>query len=82
MQIIKTVGELIDALEGYDGDTPVRFAQQPSWPFEYTVGTVVCTPKDAEGDGTELTDPPMVWIGEGEQVGYLPGNAADALGWT
>ncbi len=79
---IETVGELIAALEGYDPDTPVRLASQPAWPFEHTIGPVVATPDDAEGDGTEPTDDPVVWIGEGPQIGYLPGIAADALGWS
>jgi hypothetical protein len=42
----------------------------------------VCTPDDAEGDGTPRTDPPVVWLGEGEQIGYLPGLASNALGWS
>jgi hypothetical protein len=24
----------------------------------------------------------VVWIGEGRQVGYLPGTASNALGWS
>jgi hypothetical protein len=81
-QTIATVGELRAALDRYDPATPVRFAQQPGYPLEYTVGRVACTPDDAEGDGTPPTDPPVVWIGEGQQVGSLPAIAADALGWT
>ena len=79
---IETVGDLIAALEDYDPATPVRWASQPRWPFEYTLGRIVMTPDDAEGDGTEPTDEPVVWIGEGQQVGYLPGIAANALGWA
>lgn len=79
---IATVGELLAALDRYDPATPVRLAQQPGYPLEHTVGRVVCTPEDAEGDGTPPTDPPVVWIGEGPQVGYLPATAADALGWS
>lgn len=82
MNRIDTVGELVAALEDYDPDTPVRLASQPGWPFEYSIGAVVHTPDDAEGDGTEPTDDPVVWIGEGQQLGYLPGIAADALGWS
>lgn len=77
---IETVGDLLAALENYDDDTPVRFAQQPNWPFEHTIGQVVQTPDDAEDDGDESPDP-VVWLGEGGQVGYLPGMAANALGW-
>lgn len=80
--MIETVGDLITALENYDPDTPIRWASQPRWPFEYTLGQVAMTPDDAEGDGTEPTDDPVVWIGEGHQVGYLPGIAVNALGWS
>ena len=36
-----TAKDLIDLLEGVDPDTEVRLAQQPHWPFEYSVGQVV-----------------------------------------
>jgi hypothetical protein len=79
---IATVGELIAALDRYDPTTPVRLATQPGYPMEHTLGQVVCTPDDAEGDGTPRTDPPVVWLGEGQQVGNLPGLARNALGWS
>jgi hypothetical protein len=82
MEQIETVGDLITALERYDLDIPVRLASQPRWPFEYTVGGVALTPDDADHNGTTPTDEPVVWIGEGRQVGYLPGVAANALGWS
>lgn len=71
---IATVGDLIDALDEHDPDTPIRWAAQPAWPFEYTVGTVTAGPDDAEE--------PVVWLVEGEQVGYLSADVADALGWS
>ncbi|GGN23873.1 hypothetical protein GCM10011609_76990 [Lentzea pudingi] len=79
---IDTVGDLQDALEQYDRATPIRWAAQPGNPFEYTIGPVVRTPDDADGDGTEHHDPPVVWLGERDQVGYLPDLAANALGWS
>ncbi|WP_034274346.1 hypothetical protein [Haloechinothrix halophila] len=83
---IDTVGELIEALEAYEPDTPVRIAQQPSWPFEYTVGTVTRTPDIFDFDPDDVDDDtpppdPVVWLAEGHQVGYLPGIASRALGW-
>lgn len=36
-----TVQELIDELESFDGEGEVRFLAQPSWPFEYTITSVV-----------------------------------------
>jgi hypothetical protein len=79
---ITTVGKLIAALEQYDPATPIRLATQRGYPLEFTVGQVVCTPDDAEYPGPARTDPPVVWLGEGRQVGYLPGLATNALSWS
>ena len=35
-----TVAELIEELKFMDQDTEVRFASQPSWPFEYSINSV------------------------------------------
>lgn len=79
---IATVGELIAALNGYDPTTPVRLATQPGYPLENILARVACTPDDAEYEGPTRTDPPVVWLGAGHQVGYLPALAANALGWS
>lgn len=63
-----TVGDLMEMLEGFDPETKIRLAQQPGWPFEYSVGNVV------EVDGT-------VYIGEGEKLDYLAGEVRAELGW-
>jgi hypothetical protein len=68
--------ELIDRLSDYldeDDETgpEVRLAIQPNYPFEYSIGEV------AENDGGDI-----VYIGEGSQLDYLPGDARDALGWS
>ncbi len=75
---IATVIEWVAALEH---DDPVRLAVPPGYPLENTVGQVVCT-HDVEYDDPTHTDPPVVWLGADEQVGYLPDNAANALGWS
>jgi hypothetical protein len=77
---IATVADLIAALGRYDPATPVRCATQPGYPMEHTLARVACTQDD--GGGTPPTDPPVVWLGVGEQLGYLPAPAADILGWT
>lgn len=83
-----TVQELIDALSQMNPDAEVRIAHQPSWPFELSVGSVVSAedafeapeaPEDDEDE--ELPDLEVVWIGEGSQIGYLPGAVKVALGW-
>lgn len=35
-----TAAELIELLSGVDPDTEVRLAEQPSWPFEYSIAGV------------------------------------------
>lgn len=75
---IATVGDLIAALDRYDPATPVRCATQPRYPMEHTLEQVVSVPDD----GTPLGGLPVVWLGIGAQVDYLPARAADALGWS
>lgn len=63
-----TVQDLIMELERFDPDMEVRIASQPSWPFEYGIA------ETAESEG-------VIYIAEGGQIGYLPGEAAEAIGW-
>ena len=56
-----TAQELIDILESMEPQTEIRFASQPNWPFEYEVrGTV------------ESEDGNILYLTEGDQLGYLP----------
>ncbi len=72
-----TVEELIQELQYMDGDATVRFASQPSWPFEYSIyGVVQTTVKDSRDNEEDI-----VYLEEGRQVGYLPKEAKDELGW-
>ncbi len=78
-----TVGELIQELKYMDEDATVRFASQPNWPFEYSIHGVVQTTVNKSGeytdDGYEQED--VVYLEEGRQIGYLPKEAKDELGW-
>ena len=65
-----TVGELIQELKYMDEDATVRFASQPSWPFEYSIYGVIPTIVDGKD---------MVYLEEGRQVGYLPKEAKEEL---
>jgi hypothetical protein len=65
-----TVEELVEDLGQFDPGAEVRMAQQPSWPFEYSVSELV-----AAGVGR------VVYIVEAAQLGYLPGEVASAIGW-
>ena len=72
-----TVRELIEELRLVDQDATIRFASQPSWPFEYSIyGVVQTTVKDNEDNEID-----MVYLEEGRQVGYLPAEAKEELGW-
>ena len=72
-----TVRELIEELKYMDEDATVRFASQPSWPFEYSIyGVIQTTVKDREDNEID-----MVYLEEGRQVGYLPAEAKEELGW-
>ncbi|MEU3767947.1 hypothetical protein AB0E55_23090 [Amycolatopsis keratiniphila] len=79
---ITTVGELIAALDHYDPAAPVRLATQPDYPLENLLGRVVSIPDSAVSDSSTRTDQSVVWLGTGEQVGYVSAPVADALGWS
>ena len=72
-----TVEELKEMLEDLPDDMEVRVAHQPSWPFEYEVTSagVVRGDDDSEDEGGVL------YLGEGDQLDYLPGKARVAVGW-
>ena len=67
-----TVSELISRLEDMDPDAEVRWAAQPSWAFEYSIDAL---------ETVEIEGESVVYLSEGEQLGYLPGRAAVAIGW-
>ena len=78
-----TVEELIEELRLFDQEAQVRFASQPSWPFEYSINGVVEVtvpkPNKQTYDGHATED--VVYLEEGSQLRYLPKEAADELGW-
>ena len=80
-----TIAELIEALqefaEEHGENTEVRLAQQPSWPFEYSIDEVVAVSSDSADEDEDETEKPIVYIGEGRQLGYLPGIVSRELGW-
>lgn len=97
MTIRELIEELTDLADEHGDDAEVRLAFQPRWPLEYTVGRDVvavtfAAPLDADYvDDAEDSDDAVadedhagtiVYLGEGRQVGYLPGVAATELGWS
>jgi hypothetical protein len=78
-----TLDELIEELQylqesGVPGDTAVRFASQPSWPYEYSINSV----QEVQIDDEEADEPvTVIFLEEGRQLGYLPAEAIFQLGW-
>ena len=83
-----TAQELIEELEyaierNGNQDVEVLLAQQPKWPFEYTIEQAVMV-ADVDEDEEDDRVPPQnvkVYLGEGSQIGYLNENASRELGW-
>ena len=67
-----TVEDLICELQQQDRDAEVRLAQQPAWAFEYDLDGVT---------SANTPDGNIVYIAEGNQLGYLPQEAKEAVGW-
>lgn len=69
------INELIEQLQDLQsehGDIDVRLAMQPNWPMEYSIGAV----------GVSRGRQPVAYLSEGQQLGYLPGKAGAAVGWS
>lgn len=73
-----TVGELKDLLDGLDDDVEIRLAMQPAWPFEYSIDDACLIEREDEKNQREET---ILYLVEGDQLGYLPGDICDKLGW-
>lgn len=67
-----TVRDILNALDGLDPETEVRFAFQPNYPLEYSIDDIV----EVNIDGEEI-----IYLGQGEQIGYLQEEVVDALSW-
>ena len=73
-----TVADLIEELKCMPEDAEVRFASQPNWPFEYNINDVISVEIENRRTGEEEE---VVYLAEGRQLGYLPSEAKDELGW-
>lgn len=69
-----TVADLMYELSQMEPEAEIRFASQPSWPFEYSIDSMVVV----EDDDAVY---PTVYLVEGSQLGYLPGYVKDEIGW-
>jgi hypothetical protein len=73
-----TVGEMLYMLDGLDPDMEVRFASQPNYPFEYDIDNIVIVEVENKRTGGSKE---VVYLEEGRQIGYLPGDVSRELGW-
>jgi hypothetical protein len=73
-----TVRQLIEELEFMNQDAEIRFASQPNWPFEYSIADIVSVDIENRRTGEEEE---VVYLAEGRQIGYLPGEAKNMLMW-
>lgn len=69
-----TIGELQSIIDemlenGYDEGMEVRIAMQPNWPFEYSLSSNYSIHED------------KLYLSEGRQLNYLPGEVKNELGW-
>lgn len=90
MTLAELIQQLNNLAEELGSDTEVRLAMQPSWPFEYNISQVVAVDLGEQeqdddyyiGTGEAVEPQYIVYLSEGQQIGYLPGQAKTELGWT
>lgn len=74
------VADLLEILEDANPEAEIRFAAQPSWPMEYTVrDAIVYNEQDGQDINPESAD--FIYLVEGRQLGYLPGDIKAEAGW-
>jgi len=82
-----TLQDLIDQLQDLADDcdaqsTEVRLAIQPRWAFEHSISTVEIVGPTVSEKKRNPDAPSVIYIAEGNQIGYLPTAAGVALGWS
>ena len=82
-----TIDDLIQRLEQYreelGGECEVRLMTQPNWPFEQTIrglasGIEINERDDDDGDDADVDEDCVLYIVEGQQLGYGSKRAWDA----
>ena len=77
MKASELIEELKWAIENNNGeDIEVRMAQQPKWPFEYSINAAVTVNLNQESDEPNKW---VVYLEEGSQLGYLPTEASEEV---
>jgi hypothetical protein len=77
MTIDELIAQLEDCRDTFGGDIEVRLMTQPNWPFEYGIAGVTDsdTMVDSDEDGEFPPDDAVIYIVEGNQIGYGNKNA-------
>jgi hypothetical protein len=88
---IREMIEQLEELAQEHGDQcDVRYASQPSWPLENDISTLAAVNLGGDEEREETEEEPgqeatpdnvVVYLSEGQQLGYLPGAVCKELGW-
>jgi hypothetical protein len=78
MTLHELIEQLQDMADEFGGDTEVRLAEQPSYPFEYAIAGIVYSTDLAAAEDEDETpaakapdvEPGIVYIVEGTQLRY------------
>lgn len=70
MTVDKLIQILADYRDEFGGDTEVRLVSQPAWPFEYSIHGLTKGQEINERDGDAANDDAVIYIVEGNQLGY------------
>ena len=77
MKASELIEELQWAIDNNNGeDIEVRMAQQPKWPFEYTINAAVTVNLNQKSNEPNEW---VVYLEEGSQLGYLPEEAGEEV---
>ncbi len=80
-----TIGEIIERLEEtrdvLGEGTEVRIATQQSWPFENTIQDLHIVKTDVDDSSYYDEGIGLVYLEEGKQIGYLPEQVKEQIGW-
>lgn len=76
LELIESLEHLADELgEEKAAETEVRLAVQPRWAFEHDIAGVALSSdlrRGGEDEETGEETPTVVYLAEGEQIGYAP----------
>ena len=75
------VRQLLDTLSEYSPEAEVRLLHQPRYPLASALGGVIGESEVRDHEGRDLGDEPeVVYLLEGEPLGYGRANAWEAAG--